>query len=217
MMETLEEYKQKIKACSEVELEGILKHIDKEKYPDRYQAVVEEMNAREKVEQPICSEQAGLIYAGFWFRFFAMVIDGILFMILFFLVSLSVAAVMTMPPTTVLRLNSEGGRFDVGLLMNRTAVFVNTFLLIVWWLYFAIMESSWRQATWGKFIVGIKVTDLEGQRISFGKATLRHFLRYVSAVLLGLGYLMVAFTKKKQALHDILAGCLVVRRTDGHP
>jgi uncharacterized RDD family membrane protein YckC len=78
-------------------------------------------------------------------------------------------------------------------------------------LYEAFMESSSYQATLGKMIFGMKVTDLNGNRISFERATGRHFAKWLSAMILGIGYLMVAFTERKQGLHDLLAGTLVRR------
>jgi uncharacterized RDD family membrane protein YckC len=79
------------------------------------------------------------------------------------------------------------------------------------WLYEAFMESSSYQATLGKMIFGMKVTDLNGNRISFERATGRHFAKWLSAMILGIGYLMVGFTERKQGLHDLLAGTLVRR------
>ncbi|MGA9497765.1 MAG: RDD family protein, partial [Terriglobales bacterium] len=79
------------------------------------------------------------------------------------------------------------------------------------WLYEAFMESSSYQATLGKMIFGMKVTDLYGNRISFGRATGRHFAKWLSGMILGIGYIMVAFTERKQGLHDLLAGTLVRR------
>ena len=78
--------------------------------------------------------------------------------------------------------------------------------------YYALMESSANQATVGKMALGIRVTDLAGNRLTFGRATARHFGKIISGLTLGIGYLMVAFTPSKQALHDIMAGCLVVNR-----
>jgi multisubunit Na+/H+ antiporter MnhC subunit len=72
------------------------------------------------------------------------------------------------------------------------------------------MESALKQATLGKMAMRIKVTDWDGNRISFGKATCRHFGKFISGIILGIGYIMVAFTQKKQGLHDIMSGCLVV-------
>lgn len=79
------------------------------------------------------------------------------------------------------------------------------------WLYFALQESSERQATIGKRAMNIYVTDLQGRRLSFGQATGRHFSKIISSIL-AIGYIMVAFTEKKQGLHDMIAGTLVVRK-----
>jgi len=83
---------------------------------------------------------------------------------------------------------------------------------VVGWLYFAMMESSSTQGTLGKMALGIKVTDLNGGQIGFGKATGRYFGKIISALILLIGYIMVAFTEKKQGLHDMMAGCLVVNK-----
>jgi uncharacterized RDD family membrane protein YckC len=80
------------------------------------------------------------------------------------------------------------------------------------WLYFALQESSERQATIGKWALKIYVTDMQGRRISFAQATGRYFGRILSFIMLGIGVLMVAFTQKKQGLHDMMAGTLVWRR-----
>lgn len=84
--------------------------------------------------------------------------------------------------------------------------------LILGWLYFALMEISRRQATLGKQALGIIVTDLNGNRISFGKATTRYFGKLISTLTLGIGFIMAGFSEKKQALHDMFAGCLVVKK-----
>lgn len=78
------------------------------------------------------------------------------------------------------------------------------------WMYHTMMESSRHQATLGKMALGIKVTDLNGNRISFSRANGRFFGKWLSSAIMNIGYLMAAFTEKKQALHDILASCLVV-------
>jgi len=79
------------------------------------------------------------------------------------------------------------------------------------WLYEAFMQSSQYQATLGKMIFGMKVTDLYGNRISFARATGRHFAKWLSAMLFCVGFIMVGFTERKQGLHDMLAGTLVRR------
>jgi uncharacterized RDD family membrane protein YckC len=75
------------------------------------------------------------------------------------------------------------------------------------------MESSSWQATLGKKALDLAVTDLEGQRITFGRATGRHFAKIISGLIpLGIGYIIAGFTEKKQAVHDLIASCLVVRK-----
>ena len=86
------------------------------------------------------------------------------------------------------------------------------FLIVLTWLYYALLESSSWQATLGKKALGLEVTDLAGSRISFGRATGRYFARWISNMTLAIGYIMAGFTEKKQALHDILAGTLVIRK-----
>jgi uncharacterized RDD family membrane protein YckC len=128
------------------------------------------------------------MYAGFWRRVAAVLIDGLLL------------AAVTAPLTAAMvddpyRWGGPG----------------NVLSSAIGWLYFALMESSSRQATLGKMALGIRVTDLEGERIGFGRATGRYFAKILSALILGIGFLMAAFTEKKQGLHDILAQTLVVR------
>lgn len=84
--------------------------------------------------------------------------------------------------------------------------------LTIGWLYYAIMESSTPQGTLGKMAVGIKVIDMQGNRITFARATGRFFGKIISKMILYVGFIMAGFTEKKQALHDIMADCLVVRK-----
>jgi uncharacterized RDD family membrane protein YckC len=147
-------------------------------------------------------------YAGFWKRFLAAIFDTVL------------VTVVAGPIAIILGiiLGSSIGSF-MGLLENNDlfpAVFSAVFFfiagifLVMRWLYFAIMESSSHQATFGKVLMGIRVTDMHGNRVSFWRATLRHFSKILSAMVYYLGYLMIGFTEKKQGLHDIIAGCLVI-------
>lgn len=82
--------------------------------------------------------------------------------------------------------------------------------IAVSWLYFSLFESSEKQATPGKMAVGLVVTDLSGDRLGFGQATGRHFSKIISSLTLFIGYLAPLWTSKKQALHDIVSGCLVI-------
>ncbi|MGD1948305.1 MAG: RDD family protein [Leptolyngbyaceae cyanobacterium] len=138
-------------------------------------------------------------YAGFWLRFAAAILDGIILYILGSIAGFIVGLIIGIlslgnDPTTLAAL--LGGLAG----------------LIVGWLYHALQESSSYQATLGKRAVGIVVTDLDGQRISFGTATGRHFAKILSSLILMIGYIMAAFTEKKQALHDIMAGTVVVKK-----
>jgi uncharacterized RDD family membrane protein YckC len=86
------------------------------------------------------------------------------------------------------------------------------FSSIAKWLYFAYLESGEKQATLGKQALGIYVTDLEGQRITFGRATGRFFAKIVASLIpFGIGYMMAGFTERRQALHDMIASSLVLR------
>jgi uncharacterized RDD family membrane protein YckC len=81
------------------------------------------------------------------------------------------------------------------------------------WFYFAVLQSSPWQATLGKKAVGLYVCDIEGHRLTFSPAIGRNFTKCLSTLSVGIGYMMCGFTKKKQALHDMIASCLVLRRT----
>jgi uncharacterized RDD family membrane protein YckC len=78
------------------------------------------------------------------------------------------------------------------------------------WLYFALMESSGKQATLGKIACGLVVSDMQGRRISFGRASGRFAGMFISALVLGIGYLMCGWSARKQCLHDKMAECLVL-------
>lgn len=88
--------------------------------------------------------------------------------------------------------------------------FSHPYYLIINWLYFAILESNpYYQATIGKSILKLKVVDINGNKISFGKASGRFFAKIISGLILGIGFIMIAFTKNKQGLHDLAAGTFV--------
>jgi uncharacterized RDD family membrane protein YckC len=134
------------------------------------------------------------IYAGFWRRVAAVIIDGLILSIVEVPLNIGLGAdTSSQSPSRA-----------------STAYVIST---LISWLYFSLMESSARQATVGKMALGIKVTDMEGQRITFGRATGRYFAKILSGLILGIGFLMAAFTQKKQALHDILASTLVLKGT----
>jgi uncharacterized RDD family membrane protein YckC len=84
-------------------------------------------------------------------------------------------------------------------------------LFLISWFYFAFLESSKYQATLGKLLFKIKVVDLEGNKLTFLKASGRFFGKFLSRLLLGFGFIMMLFTKKKQCLHDKLASTVIVK------
>lgn len=139
-------------------------------------------------------------YAGFWRRFAAYIIDGV---VLAFALSQLAGLLWT-------QLVAQIKDYDT--VQQYVAICVSLMSIVVTWTYFSGMESSPLQATIGKLAVGLYVTDLQGQRISFGRATGRFFGKILSGAILSIGYLMAGFTAKKQALHDMLAGCLVLSR-----
>jgi uncharacterized RDD family membrane protein YckC len=140
-------------------------------------------------------------YGGFWIRFVAYLLDGILLNIAFWIIAaiLGISLIPTDPATAdPADYMGEMGSFELA-------------ALVVTWLYFALMESSARGATIGKMILGLRVVDDQGARISFLRATGRFFAKFISGIILLIGYIMAAFTDRKRALHDIIAGTLVVK------
>ncbi len=153
-------------------------------------------------------------YAGFWRRFMAYMLD-------FFIVTVPLAVVLFVIPGDVVSecgtyiektFDQDGVAQEASSYQCATTWVGNLIMIIVVWLYAALMESSARQATVGKMMIGVVVTDTDGNRLSFGRASARYFAKFVSGITLMIGFIMAAFTKRKQALHDIMAGTLVIRK-----
>ncbi|MBV8392745.1 MAG: RDD family protein [Alphaproteobacteria bacterium] len=138
-------------------------------------------------------------YGGFWIRVVAYIIDIILLDIGLYIV----AAIVGMPVVPT--------HYSAGDSLTDALGQFQLLSLVVTWLYFSLMESSARGATVGKMAVGLRVVTDQGNRLSFLRATGRFFAKFVSALLLGIGFLMVAFTDTKRGLHDMMAGTLVVK------
>lgn len=144
-------------------------------------------------------------YAGFWLRLGAVIIDGLIIGLVMsliggvfggmFAVSLSDASDDTMAAIF-------GGGLAVLYMVGSIAGL----------LYFALMEASEKQATLGKMALGIKVTTMEGNRLTFLNALGRNLGKIISGAILYIGYIMAGFTEKKQALHDMMANALVVKK-----
>ena len=129
-----------------------------------------------------------LEYAGFWSRFAALIVDNAIVTI--FGLALLIAA---------------------GFVGAGAVVIANFAFMLVAFLYWPLMESSERQATIGKQLLGIQVTDANGARLTFVRSLLRNIAKILSSLPFGLGFLLAAFTARKQALHDLITKCLVVR------
>lgn len=155
----------------------------------------------------------GLVYAGFWLRFVAYIMDsaivsvfaGIVIVIL--VLATGVGAVLRNLPDNPNPDAIWQARFVLTLVVLCIGAFIGV------WLYYAGMESSRYQGTLGKIALGIMVTDMQLRPVSFGRASGRFFAKLVTGLIpLWIGYLMAGFTAKKQALHDMIAGCLVMRK-----
>lgn len=153
-------------------------------------------------------------YAGFWLRFLALLIDNVVMGVGFVLILIPLIF-LTGLRAVLGEIHPSEDMNDVGIFMLIGLVFLAaTVSLILTWLYHALMESSEWQATVGKKALGLVVTDMAGQRVSFGRSTGRHFGKIITNMVPALiGYIMAGFTEKKQALHDMMAGCLVLRRS----
>lgn len=145
----------------------------------------------------------GARYGGFWIRFLAAIIDAIIIEAVVIPVAFIGGGVMGVAGAA-----SGMAREGVSILGGAIGFAVG---VVASWLYEAFMESSRHQATLGKMIFGMKVTDLAGNRISFERASGRHFAKYLSGLILLIGYIMAGFSDRKQALHDMVAGTLVRR------
>ena len=144
-------------------------------------------------------------YAGFWLRLVAYIIDAMILGIV------GIGAFFPLFRANIHAFTAENP-WEVYTSVSRPLLAIRLLALMLSWIYYASMESSTWQATLGKKILGLKVTDLAGNRITFARASGRFFGKILSGMILGIGFLMAGFTARKQALHDILAGCLVLRQ-----
>jgi uncharacterized RDD family membrane protein YckC len=164
----------------------------------------------EEVEGP----EVGL-YAGLGRRFIAFIVDAVIILLIgivtitFFSMTNGVKyayyIVVQRAPISEL---TEAGTLDAALGPIIAALGMS--FIIIPWLYFAGFESARSQATPGKVLMHIMVTDMEGNKPTFARATLRHFGKFISALPIFIGFLMIGLTKKRQGLHDKIGSCLVL-------
>lgn len=156
---------------------------------------------------------AGVAYAGFWLRFVAFLIDGVISGFLF-LILLIPLFILTGAGAALGRIGSGEDISDEVAAFVGIGFVLGFFVITVGvrWLYYALSESSSWQGTLGKKMLNLTVTDLSGQPISFARASGRYFAKFITNLIpLAIGYILAGFTEKKQAIHDMIAGCLVLR------
>lgn len=163
------------------------------------------------------SEQGQIKYAGFWLRFAAYIIDQFVIGVAGFIIAIPIILGII-----AFGLNLDGIKSPADFLTQDRLLMVGGIIgmillailisIVMKWLYYALMESSKFGGTIGKMAVSIKVVDMEGNRITFGRATGRYFSRIVTNMTLLIGYIIAGFTEKKQALHDLMASCLVIQK-----
>lgn len=141
-------------------------------------------------------------FAGFWVRFFALLLDGLILFGIFIPIS-----IIGMIPLLFTESESvmAGGYLILQLVLNLIGV-----------MYYIFLTSSKKQGTFGKRALGLIVIDEQGERISNGKSFLRYLASMLSGLILYIGYIMVAFHPQKRSLHDIIAGTYVVKKPYGH-
>ncbi len=151
-------------------------------------------------------------YAKFWPRFAAAFLDGLILWIPSKLLELAVGGSAFLVSYIKGELKDMPAD-DFHKLLTRFLIFQMSSMLLSLF-YFSIMEASKGQSTFGKRALGLRVTDLNGGRITIGRAIARNAGKYVSTLTLFIGYLMNAWDNKGQTLHDKMAGCLVVKKAN---
>jgi uncharacterized RDD family membrane protein YckC len=136
---------------------------------------------------------APVVYAGFWRRFAAAIIDGIIVFVVLLVGNILLGQIVASTSAAFAALSFA---YFIGLGVA----------------YYVGLESGRRQATFGKRALGIVVTDLHGNRVSGMRALVRYLSKILSSMTMLIGYLMAGFTERKQALHDMIAGTLVVEK-----
>jgi uncharacterized RDD family membrane protein YckC len=154
-------------------------------------------------------------YAGFGQRLVAVIIDIIIIGVAqsFIIVPL-LAAVGLGFATSAENMDFSNPEESAGMIAGIMALIGGYWILAtcIQILYFTFMESSKNQATVGKMAMGLIVTDLNGGKLDFSKALVRNLSKIISNLTMLIGYIMAAFTEKKQALHDMIASTLVVKK-----
>lgn len=138
-------------------------------------------------------------YAGFWVRLFAGALDLVFLLPLFFIL----LYIFGVNEHEIIKISQENYRYTyLGASVHGRYVEIINYALSIF--YIAYFLSSKNQATVGKKVMGIYVGNIDGSRLSGKKALLRAIVSMLTAATLGLGFLIVIFTKEKIALHDFI-------------
>jgi uncharacterized RDD family membrane protein YckC len=142
-------------------------------------------------------------YAGFWLRAWAGAID----------VALEASGALLLTFAIDLALRRFGRLLGISPFVSKVATGMAFILILAVgsWLYCAFTESSSWRATVGKRVLGLQVVTADGDKVGFGQATVRHFMKFLSLFFLTIGFMMAGWTKRRQALHDMPSDCLVIR------
>lgn len=151
-------------------------------------------------------EATAVAYAGFWRRLAAYLVDSLLLMAAQFLVGVLVYIAVTGGSGTPGPEVAEAGERAAGMATMAVAA-----LSLVYW---PVLEAGPWQATLGKLLLGLQVMEAGGGRLGLPRAFARHLARLLCGLTLGIGYLAIVWTRRKQGLHDLVAGTVVVRRKD---
>ena len=144
-------------------------------------------------------------YGGFWRRFLAYLIDDFIVGIMIAIVFCIFVSFMGMSVGDFKNVKAS----ELSVVQIQILSLCGTLEFMLTWLYFALQESGTYSATLGKRLLGMRVTDESGKAISFARASGRYFAKILSTILI-IGWIMAAFTRRKQALHDMLAGTVIV-------
>ena len=156
-------------------------------------------------------------YAGFWLRFAAHIIDWAMLCVFYLITFIPSILLIISFASRIEKSQSfhgfivQGNFYHLGMILGIVLLLI-ILNFLAGWLYYALMEASRHQGTVGKIAVGIIVTNIQGDKVSFTQATGRYFAKIISNFTFYVGYIVAGFTDKKQALHDIIANCLVLKR-----